>query len=225
MFGKIKYISDNIAIVELNKEGNVKLTFMGIIDKLLYKEENNDTYLVIIDYKTGILHTNLNNVVYGINMQLPTYIYLSKEKFKDANVLGFYLQKILNKNIKKEDLKLDGYSINDTSLISKFDFTYKDSEIIKSMKINNDGSFYVYSKILSEDQINKLVELVKNNIDNAFNNILDCNFDINPKVIGKDLIGCEYCKYKDICFKKEEDKVYLEEKLFPSYLSGGDLNE
>ena len=27
--------------IYINKEGNIKLTFMGIIDKLLYKEENN----------------------------------------------------------------------------------------------------------------------------------------------------------------------------------------
>ena len=67
--------------------------------------------------------------------------------------------------------------------------------------------------------------MVKENIENAFNNILDCDFNINPKVIGKSLVGCEYCKYKDICFKKEEDKVYLEEKNFPSYLNGGDENE
>ena len=211
--------------IYINKDEKIKLTFMGIIDKLLYKEENSNTYLVIIDYKTGTLHTNLNNVIYGINMQLPVYLYISKEKFKNAKVIGFYLQKILNNKKEKANLKLDGYSINNTDLLSKFDFTYKDSEVIKSMKINQDGSFSAYSKILSEYQMNKLNNLVKENIENAFNNILDCNFNINPKVIGKNLVGCEYCKYKDICFKKEEDKIYLEEKTFPSYLDGGDNNE
>ena len=221
--------------IYINKEGNVKLTFMGVLDKVLYQEEKENTYLVIIDYKTGTLHTDLNNVIYGINMQLPVYLYLSKEKFNNAEVVGFYLQKILNneiikqkgksyEKIKKDNLKLDGYTINDSELISKFDFTYKDSEVIKSMKINNDGSFYAYAKVLTVDQMNKLTELVKKNIDNAFNGIINCNFDINPKVIGKKMEGCLNCKYNDICYMKEEDKVYLEEKNFPSYL-GGDNNE
>ena len=208
--------------VYINKEGNIKLTFMGIIDKLLYKKENNETYLVIIDYKTGNPKTNLNNAIYGIDMQLPVYLYLAKEKVENAKVIGFYLQKILNseivkqkgktyEKIKKDNLKLQGYTINNEDLISKFDFSYKDSEVIKSMKISSNG-FYAYSKTITKEEIDKLIELTKENIDNAFKEILECNFDINPKRIGKDLVGCEYCKYKDICYMKEENIINKEEK-------------
>ena len=202
---------------------------MGIIDKLLYKEEDNKTYLVIIDYKTGVLHTNLNNTIYGIDMQLPVYLYLAKDGlFKNAEVIGFYLQKILNnevvKDIKKtyisqkeESLKLNGYTVDKTDLISKFDFSYTDSEVIKSLKFGKTG-FYAYSKILSEEKIDKLINIVKNNIDDAFSNILSANFDINPKRIGKNNVGCAFCKYKDICFMKEEDVVELEEHINLDFL-------
>ena len=215
--------------VYINKDGNIKLTFMGIIDKLLYKEEDNKTYLVIIDYKTGVLHTNLNNTIYGIDMQLPVYLYLAKDGlFKNAEVIGFYLQKILNnevvKDIKKtyisqkeESLKLNGYTVDKTDLISKFDFSYTDSEVIKSLKFGKTG-FYAYSKILSEEKIDKLINIVKNNIDDAFSNILSANFDINPKRIGKNNVGCAFCKYKDICFMKEEDVVELEEHINLDFL-------
>ncbi len=209
--------------VYINKEGNIKLTFMGIIDKLLYKQENNKTYLVIIDYKTGNPHTNLNNTVYGIDMQLPVYLYLSNNmsEIKNAEVVGFYLQKILNNEIiksqdktyekqKKDSLKLQGYSINDEEKLQKFDSSYKDSEVIKSMKIGNNG-FYAYSKTISKDEINKLIEITEKNINDAFKNILDAKFDINPKRIGKNNVGCEFCKYKDICYMKEEDIVNLDE--------------
>ena len=208
--------------VYINKESNIKLTFMGIIDKLLYKEENNKTYLVIIDYKTGFPHTNLNNTIYGIDMQLPVYLYLAKEGlFKNAEVIGFYLQKILNNEIvrdpkktyeqqKEDNLKLLGYTIDEPELASKFDFSYTDSEVVKSLKFGQNG-FYAYSKVLSEEKINKLIEIVKDNIDNAFDNILDAKFNINPKRVGKDNIGCSFCKYSDICFMKEEDVVILDE--------------
>ena len=208
--------------VYINKEGNIKLTFMGIIDKLIYKEENNKTYLVIIDYKTGFPHTNLNNTIYGIDMQLPVYLYLAKEGlFKNAEVIGFYLQKILNNEIirdpkktyeqqKEDNLKLLGYTIDEPELASKFDFSYTDSEVVKSLKFGQNG-FYAYSKVLSEEKINKLIEIVKDNIDNAFDNILDAKFNINPKRVGKDNIGCSFCKYSDICFMKEEDVVILDE--------------
>ena len=201
---------------------------MGIIDKLLYKKENGKTYLVIIDYKTGSPHTNLNNTIYGIDMQLPVYLYLANKKIKGAEVIGFYLQKILNNEIikekgktyekqKKDNLKLQGYSINDEELLSKFDSTYKDSEIIKSMKVGNNG-FYAYSKTITKDQIKKLIEITEKNIDKAFNDIQDCKFDINPKRIGKNLVGCEYCKYKDICYMKEENIINLDEYKMLEFL-------
>ncbi len=209
--------------IYINKEGNIKLTFMGIIDKLLYKEEDNKTYLVIIDYKTGNPHINLNNTIYGIDMQLPVYLYLAKNnnKIKNAEVIGFYLQKILNNEIvkekgktyenqKKDNLKLQGYSINDENLLKKFDSTYKDSEVIKSMKIGSNG-FYSYSKTITKEEINKLIEITEKNINKAFNDILNAKFDINPKRIGKNNVGCKFCKYKDICYMKEEDIVNLEE--------------
>ena len=209
--------------IYINKEGNIKLTFIGVIDKLLYKNENDKTYLVIIDYKTGSLHTNLNNTIYGIDMQLPVYLYLASntDTIKNATVIGFYLQKILNNEIikqdnksyekqKKDNLKLQGYSINDENLLEKFDSTYKDSEVIKSMKVGNNG-FYSYSKTISQSEINKLIQITESNINKAFNDILDAKFDINPKRIGKNNVGCEFCKYKDICYMKEEDIVNLEE--------------
>lgn len=218
--------------VFINKEGNIKLTFMGIIDKLMYKKENDKTYLVIVDYKTGNIPVNLNNTIYGIGMQLPVYLYLAKncEKIENAEVIGFYLQKILNNEIvkekgksyqsqKKNNLKLQGYSINDESMLSMFDFSYKDSEVVKSLKVGNNG-FYAYSKIISKEEIDKLIEITKQNIDNAFDDILDAKFDINPKKIGKINVGCEYCKFKDICFMKNEDIVELEEYKNLEFLRG-----
>lgn len=208
--------------VYINKEGTITLTFMGIIDKILYKEEDNKTYLVIIDYKTGYPHTNINNTIYGIDMQLPVYLYLSeKGLFENAEVIGFYLQKVINNEIirdpkksyekqKQETIKLLGYTIDDEEKIKKFDFTYNDSGVIKSLKTSNNG-FYAYSKIISKDKIDKLINIVEENINNGFNNILDAKFDINPKRIGKNLVGCEFCKYKDICYMKEEDVVNLKE--------------
>ena len=45
-----------------------------------------------------------------------------------------------------------------------------------------------------------------------YNKILEADFNINPKIIDGENIGCKYCKYQDICFIKEEDKVYINTK-------------
>ena len=64
--------------VYVNKDRNIKVTFKGVIDKVLYKEEDDITYLVVIDYKTGTAGIDIKNMEYGLGMQLPIYLYLLK---------------------------------------------------------------------------------------------------------------------------------------------------
>ena len=74
---------------------NLKIDFVGIIDKIFYQERNQKKEVAIIDYKTGNPSLDLTKVPYGMNMQLPIYLYLLNRKWTDADVVGFYLQKII----------------------------------------------------------------------------------------------------------------------------------
>lgn len=219
--------------VYVNKDKSIKITFMGIIDKLKYEKFDNKTIVAIIDYKTGTPEVNLNNTIYGIQMQLPIYLYLAKNsKLENVEIAGFYLQKIVHnklvyqKNDYEKEVKklyrLDGYSNSNTDILSKLDTNYTDSNMIKGMKTSSKG-FYQYTKVLETNQIDKLIDIVDQKIDEATTNILDANFDINPKKIGQNLVGCEFCSFKDICYKKEGDIVYLEEQNYKDFL-GGDNN-
>ncbi|MDD3452961.1 MAG: PD-(D/E)XK nuclease family protein [Bacilli bacterium] len=209
--------------IYINKDKNIKVTFMGIVDKIKYKKEYDKTVLAVIDYKTGSLETDLNKTIYGLKMQLPIYLYLAKNSnlFDNVEIAGFYLQKVLhndinynpNKDYEKEienNLKLEGYSNDDINILERFDITYKASEMIKSMKITQNG-FYVHSKIMSKEKIDKLITLTEQKINEAEDNILQAKFDINPKRIKEELISCKYCKFNCICYKKEEDIVNLKE--------------
>ena len=103
------------------------------------------TLLVIVDYKTGSQDLNLSNCYYGLNLQLPVYLYLSKKgDLKNSEVVGFYLQKILTPipkidtkkdySLQKEDnLRLQGYSLYDEELLNEFDSTYENSRVVKSL--------------------------------------------------------------------------------------------
>lgn len=214
----------------INKDHNIKVTFMGIIDKIKYDDDINT--VAIIDYKTGVQSINMGNVIYGLDMQLPIYIYLLKNsKFKNYKVAGFYLQKIIppkmafdpskDENVEKSKfLKLEGYSNSNTDILSNLDTTYEDSLLIKSMKMSSKG-FYNYAKTISDDEIDTLVKMVDKNINSAISDIEEAKFDINPKQIAFNLKGCEYCTYKDLCYLKDSDiiKLRANDDLF-----GGDID-
>lgn len=214
--------------IEIPK-GNDK--FIGIVDKILLND--NKTLGAIVDYKTGNPSLELNYIEYGLGLQLPIYLYLINKINPDIEVIGFYLQKILPSLItrnplkditsqKRDLLKLQGFSLSEKEKLSEFDKTYIDSELIKSMKVGNNG-FYAYSKTLTKNNMQNIVKIIDQKIDEALTNIHNNNFDINPKVINNKNIGCEYCKFKDICYMTEKDIVRLKDIDNLDFL-GGDNN-
>ena len=203
--------------------GNMNITFTGIIDKIKYKNMNNHTIVAIIDYKTGNPNLDLTTVPYGIGMQLPVYLYLAKnsKKLTNIKVAGFYLQKVLNNEVtvdkshsyeqlKKKNLLLQGYSNEDQSILSEFDNSYNDSNIIKSMKTKKDYSFYSYCKVLSDKEMDLITNIAENKINEGAERISNAEFSISPKKIGKTNYGCTLCQFKDICFHTADDIEELE---------------
>ena len=230
-----EFLYEKRFMVSVFNSKNIPVHFIGIVDKISYLREQNKTLVSIIDYKTGHLSTELNNVIYGIGMQLPIYLYFVKrsEMFPNAEIVGFYLQKIINKDIKKTTgknieeekenmLKLVGYSTDQEEELGKFDMTYQDSNFINGLKRKKEG-FYAYSKILNRKQMKKLDNLVSQKIENAVEQILEGEFSINPKRIDKNIVGCEYCNYRDLCYRTEKDYIDLEKHRNLDFL-GGDSN-
>lgn len=203
------------------KEGKLSVTFKGFIDKMLFYKDNGNEYIAIIDYKTNDTDIKLDLLKYGINIQLPIYLYLVSKNYNDACIVGFYLQRVLpsiNKydykksliDRKKDEMKLLGYSNYDASVISILDYGYKDSNVVKGLRVNNDGSYSSYAKVLTKDGMDKINNEVDKVIDSTIDNISNCCFIINPKNYNNTNISCTYCKYKDLCFVRAEDIVYIE---------------
>ncbi len=197
--------------ISVNFNDELDVTFKGVIDKIIYQ----DNMYALIDYKTGSASIDLSLNYYGINMQLAIYLYLAKTKFPDASFAGFYLQNILSSSLKddiitkEKNLKLNGYS--NSEYIKYFDKTYQNSSLVKSLKLKNDGNFSSNSKVLNNTQINNLIKISDEKIKECIKDIANANFTINPKNINSKNISCEFCNYKDICFFKTDDIVYLKE--------------
>ena len=223
-------------IIKIDKSTNIEVIFKGIVDKIMYKEYDGKTLISIIDYKTGNADIDIYNSIYGIGMQLIIYLYLITKSnlFENYSCVGFYLQKILStevnieKNktyldIKYNNLKLVGYSIDDMLKLERFDKTYENSKYIKGMKLSKKG-FSSYSKVLTEEEMNSLALLVDEKVNVARDKILNCEFDINPKWISDDktITGCAFCKYIDICNRKNEDIINLKKYKDLSFLKSGD---
>ena len=230
----IDTIKDNLHLTGFNQElyekkiaiilkDNPSVIFKGFIDKIMYLRKDDETLVSIIDYKTGNVNTSLADIKDGLSLQLPVYLYLLKmsKMFSNIKFTGFYLMHILDneikivknktyQEIKRDNLKLVGYSSSNLLRLSIFDSSYANSQMIKGMKVKKDGTLSLTSKGLSDEEINAIIETVTEKIEEAMENILKGQFTINPKIKGNINLSCQYCSYNDICYKREKDSVYLE---------------
>ena len=224
------------------------MTFKGKIDKIMYDENGGHVRAFIVDYKTGSnVVTKLNEIEYGLSMQLPIYMYLVNkavekgeiDEFKDKNVkvYGFYIQSVLNKKptfnedtLKKglypqqwKNLQLNGYTLNDVSVINEFDGdgnlnTKNTSKYIRNLSKTKDNS-RLYSrnvrKALPETTIvedgkeivgiKEYISDTEAKIKEVAESILEGHFSIEPVRIGTKDRSCVYCSYNNICYKKPKD--------------------
>ena len=219
--------------VEVELDKKVSVVFTGTIDKIMYYKKIEDTYFTLVDYKTGYIDTHIEPMKYGLHMQLPIYLYLIhySKVFSNPIFTGIYYQNILfnyptwtgkkdKEQIYKENLMLQGYSTEDTSILERFDPTYEKSEYIKSMSYTEEKGFGTYAKTISDDMLYDLVQYTKNHISEKTDDILSSKFDINPKVYAGKNIACDFCQFKDLCFMKEKDQKYLDKVDDLSFLGG-----
>jgi ATP-dependent helicase/DNAse subunit B len=122
--------------------------------------------------------------------------------------------------IKRDRLKLQGYSIDDTEILERFDSTFIDSEYIKSMKYSDEKGFGTYSKVINAETVDNMIEFTKDKIDEVSNNILDSKFDINPKFYDKENISCKFCSFQDICYMRDSNLRYLSKVENLDFLGG-----
>lgn len=209
-----KIITENKLVVIKNR--NISVTFKGFIDKMMTYNDGVKTLVALIDYKTYDVDLKMDLIDYGLNLQLPIYLYLAGNNLETVEFAGFYIQKVLpsekkynkDKTLEEqtcENMKLCGYSNSDEHILKLFDRTYESSEIIKGMKIKNDGNFSSSSHVLNTKQMDMIISKVDDQINKCIDNIDSCNFNINPKNINNNNISCKFCKYRDLCYMTQKD--------------------
>ena len=217
------------ARITLKKD--VSVEFVGYIDKIMFYKNIDDTYFSIIDYKTGTIDTNISLMKYGLHMQLPIYLYLINysDIFDNPIFTGIYYQNILfnyptwSKSLEKDindRYLLKGYSTDNCDILERFDPTYEDSKLIKSMKYNPEKGFSSYTKLINDNEMIDMVKYIDKTINNSVDDILKSDFTINPKMYEGKNISCKYCQFNDLCFMKNDDLVYLDKVEDFSFLGG-----
>ncbi len=205
--------------VKLADGGTVKI--VGSVDRVdTFKTEEN-TFLRVVDYKTGGKDFVLGEVFYGLNMQMLIYLFAiwenGKEYYKNniipAGVLYFQAKnpKSTSAGISKDsepdeafkaslsELKMDGMVLNNMQVFNAMDSKY-DGAMLPAKYDEKTGS--LKGKVISLKSFERLKDRVNDSIREMAEELHKGHISALPV---KD--ACTWCQYKDVCKREEDDPV------------------
>lgn len=225
-------------LINLHNGGTVKI--IGSVDRVdAYKTEEN-TFIRVIDYKTGGKDFKLSDVFGGLNMQMLIYLFAiwqnggqRYENVLPAGILYFQAKSprmtssALPRNADTSAVKskmyqaskMSGMVLNNVDVIDAMEKDGANVYIPAKLDKNRNGG----GNVISIKKLEALRDKVNGNIRNMAEALQGGEIKALPT---KD--GCDYCKYRDVCKREEDDEIREIEALgFKDALNllGGEADE
>ena len=206
-------------------EDGKKVEITGKIDRVDIMKNPDGTYVRIIDYKSSVKNIDLNQVFYGLQLQLLTYLNetCKVEDFIPAGVLYFNLinptigtdKNLTDEEVEekiRQEFKMKGLILADVNIIKKMDKNIENepkgiSKIIPAT-IKKDGEISDRgTSAVTKEQFVYLQKYMEKIIKQISEEILQGNIEVKPYYnASTKKTPCEYCKYKSICRFDENTK-------------------
>lgn len=206
-------------------EDGKKVEITGKIDRVDIMKNSDGTYVRIIDYKSSVKNIDLNQVFYGLQLQLLTYLNetCKVEDFIPAGVLYFNLinptigtdKNLTDEEVEekiRQEFKMKGLILADVNIIKKMDTNIENepkgiSKIIPAT-IKKDGEISDRgTSAVTKEQFVYLQKYMEKIIKQISEEILQGNIEVKPYYnASTKKTPCEYCKYKSICRFDENTK-------------------
>ena len=203
--------------IALDLQDNEKVYLQGRIDRIDTLDLDGKTYVRIIDYKTGAKKFDLNELYYGLQIQLLVYLdaiiknskYILEKQVVPGAVLYFKVDDPIIKSKKEmtteeveaevlEELKLKGLVLKDAKVVKAMDKDIEGYSLIIPAAFKKDGDFKSTSDVITEEEFTLLREYVNKKMISLCEDMLCGDIKIEPtKQSNK--IYCQYCDFSAIC--------------------------
>lgn len=203
--------------VMLNLQDDEKVYLQGRIDRIDTLDLDGQTYIRIIDYKTGAKKFDLNELYYGLQMQLLVYLdaiiknskYILEKQVVPGAVLYFKVDDPIIKSKKEmtteevetevlEELKLKGLVLKDAKVVKAMDRDIEGYSLVIPAAFKKDGDFKSTSDVVTEEEFTLLREYVNRKMISLCEDMLCGDIKIEPtKQANRSY--CEYCDFSSIC--------------------------
>ncbi|MCM1245196.1 MAG: PD-(D/E)XK nuclease family protein [Roseburia sp.] len=217
---------DNLPSMKIHLDGEKKLVFSGVIDRIDIYEDEDQVYVKVVDYKTGGIKLSLNSVFHGLQMQLVLYMAaaLDMEKSKKADkavvpagMFYYYVKDpvLRFENPEEEadlqeqmlgEYKCNGYANERAGVLQKLDSVFGvGGELSNGAKsqcipvnITSKGEMGRYAKVMSDEKWEQLIRHTTKMAADFGQQIMEGRIHVQPYSMRQET-GCDYCSLQSIC--------------------------
>ena len=203
--------------ITLDLESKEKIYLQGRIDRIDTLDLDGETYIRIIDYKTGAKKFDLNELYYGLQMQLLVYLdaliknskYILDKQVRPGAVLYFKIDDPIIKGKKEmtteevqeevlDALKMKGLILKDARVVRAMDKDIEGYSLVIPAAFKTDGDFKANSDVVTEDEFALLRKYVNKKMIELCEDMLSGDIKIQPTK-HSNRTHCEYCDFSAIC--------------------------
>ncbi|MFT9426660.1 MAG: helicase-exonuclease AddAB subunit AddB [Sporolactobacillus sp.] len=194
------------------------MQIVGRIDRVDQAEVGDRLMLRIVDYKSSVHDLNLNDVYYGLALQMLTYLdvvithakQLLGREAEPAGMLYFHVhnpllrldEKISSEEIDEQIFKsfrMKGLLLDDQDTLLMMDKdAQKTSSLIAPFGYKQDGHLRKGSSVATAEALQALQHYTQKKLIDAGNQIVTGDISIAPYRL-KQRVPCTFCAYRSVC--------------------------
>ncbi len=191
-----------------------RMRLRGRIDRIDVCRENGNTYVRVIDYKSGSTKFDLTSIYYGLQLQLVVYLNAAMEMERrkqsgDVRPAGMfyyhiedpmldYEQEINPEQRMLKELAWNGLVNADREILCLQDQEMTVSSEILPVRLKKDGGYMAASSVADDGQFDRLTRHVQKKLQEYGERILRGDIQLKPYELGNE-DACAYCRYHSIC--------------------------
>ena len=213
------------------------LKIKGSVDRVDVLKSKDGDFVRVVDYKSGGKTFSLNEVFYGLNMQMLIYLFAiwrsGFREYRNVKPAGILYMPVnapyadaergeseeVIAELKQKQAKMNGMVLDDSRVVYSMD-SRADGKLIPA-KIKNDGT--CTGTLISLKQMDLLMKRVEKILSDMAMNLHNGVIKVNPAKAQSTTSPyndvCRYCDYRDVCGvdddtpRREIEKIKHEDSL------------
>ena len=213
-------VGEDIPAYNVRLTDGLSLTVRGSVDRVDRCDADGESYIRVVDYKTGTKEFNINDLLYGLNLQMFIYMYAISEngggRYGEITPAGVLYMPAVSpavsadpdtprEKIKAEIMKkyaMKGVVLNDAGVIEHMEHGGAGVYIPAKLK---DGAVVAGAGSLATiEQLGAIFRRVDALTEQMARSLYDGEVPAEP-LKGGGYDGCAYCAYQAVCLRGEDD--------------------